>query len=61
MKTWASKPARGLYVAGELVDVDGVTGGFNFMHAWASGFGAGRDAARYLGESDDDETLPRGY
>ena len=52
MKTWASKPARGLYVAGELVDVDGVTGGFNFMHAWASGFGAGRDAARYLGESD---------
>jgi predicted Rossmann fold flavoprotein len=36
--TMQSKLAPGLYFAGEVMDVDGVTGGFNFQHAWTSGF-----------------------
>lgn len=41
LKTLESKLCPGLYLAGELLDVDGVTGGFNFQNAWASGFLAG--------------------
>ncbi|HVU95724.1 MAG TPA: NAD(P)/FAD-dependent oxidoreductase [Puia sp.] len=33
-----SRKAPGLYFAGEILDVDGVTGGFNFQHAWTSGW-----------------------
>ena len=33
-----SKLIPGLYFAGEIMDVDGVTGGFNFQHAWSSGY-----------------------
>jgi len=33
-----SKTMPGLFFAGEVVDVDGVTGGFNFQHAWTSGW-----------------------
>ncbi|MBV7533177.1 NAD(P)/FAD-dependent oxidoreductase [Chitinophaga sp. sic0106] len=36
--TMQSRIAPGLYFAGEVMDVDGVTGGFNFQHAWTSGF-----------------------
>ena len=36
---------RGLYLAGEILDVDGRIGGFNFQWAWASGFSAGKSAA----------------
>ncbi|KAA2243895.1 NAD(P)/FAD-dependent oxidoreductase [Chitinophaga agrisoli] len=36
--TMESKLARRLYFAGEVMDVDGITGGFNFQHAWTSGF-----------------------
>ena len=32
-----SKLQKGLYFAGEVMDVDGITGGFNFQHAWTSG------------------------
>lgn len=35
--TMMSKKVPGLYFAGEVLDVDGVTGGFNFQHAWSSG------------------------
>ncbi|MEB3245430.1 MAG: aminoacetone oxidase family FAD-binding enzyme [Vampirovibrionales bacterium] len=38
---YESKRCPGLYVVGELLDVDGVTGGFNFQNAWTSGFLAG--------------------
>ncbi|MBS2035022.1 NAD(P)/FAD-dependent oxidoreductase [bacterium] len=38
LKTMQSKLLPGLYLAGELLDVDGVTGGFNFQNAWASGY-----------------------
>jgi predicted Rossmann fold flavoprotein len=38
VNTMQSKKINGLYFAGEIMDVDGVTGGFNFQHAWTSGF-----------------------
>jgi predicted Rossmann fold flavoprotein len=40
-KTMASKICPGLYFAGEIIDVDGVTGGFNFQNAWTTGWLAG--------------------
>ncbi len=40
-----SRKVPGLYVAGELLDVDGITGGFNFQNAWASGYVAGEGLA----------------
>ena len=36
--TMESKLVNGLYFAGEIMDVDGVTGVFNFQHAWTSGW-----------------------
>jgi len=35
----------GLFFAGEFLNVDGVTGGFNFQSAWTTGFLAGRGIA----------------
>jgi predicted flavoprotein YhiN len=43
--TMESKINPGLYFAGEILDVDGVTGGFNFQHAWSSGWIAGKSIA----------------
>ena len=40
--TMQSRVVPGLYFAGEVLDVDGVTGGFNFQAAWTTGFVAGR-------------------
>ncbi len=37
-QTMESRLHGGLYFAGEVLDVDGITGGFNFQHAWASGW-----------------------
>lgn len=42
IKTMKSKPVPNLYFAGEVLDIDGVTGGFNFQAAWTTGFIAGR-------------------
>lgn len=39
------KKMSGLYVAGELLDIDGICGGYNLLFAWSSGFLAGNDAA----------------
>jgi predicted flavoprotein YhiN len=36
--TYQSRKLGGLYFAGEILDVDGITGGFNFQHAWTSGW-----------------------
>ena len=36
--TCQSRRVDGLYFAGEILDVDGITGGFNFQHAWTSGW-----------------------
>jgi predicted Rossmann fold flavoprotein len=40
--TMASKLVDGLYFAGEVLDVDGITGGFNFQNAWSTGFVAAK-------------------
>ena len=48
--TMASKLAQGLYFAGEVLDVDAYTGGFNLQIAWATGKAAGEAAARQGGE-----------
>ena len=45
-KTFESRIVPGLYFAGEVLDVDGVTGGFNFQNAWATGYLAGLALAR---------------
>lgn len=37
-ETMESKLVPGLYFAGEILNVDGITGGFNFQHAWSSGW-----------------------
>jgi hypothetical protein len=44
-QTMESRLRPGLFFAGELLDVDGITGGYNFQHAWTSGFIAGRAIA----------------
>ncbi len=36
--TMESKSCPGLHFAGEMMDIDGITGGFNFQHAWTSGW-----------------------
>lgn len=38
VNTMQSKLHPGLFFAGEIMDVDGITGGFNFQHAWTSGW-----------------------
>ena len=40
-----SKKIPNLFFAGEVMDVDGITGGFNFQHAWTSGFVAAKSIA----------------
>lgn len=41
-KTMESKLCPGLYFAGELLDIDGITGGFNFQACWTTGYIAGK-------------------
>ncbi|MEW6302097.1 MAG: NAD(P)/FAD-dependent oxidoreductase [Verrucomicrobiota bacterium] len=41
-KTMESRVCPGLYFAGELLDIDGITGGFNFQAAWTTGWIAGQ-------------------
>ncbi|PIF01049.1 MAG: aminoacetone oxidase family FAD-binding enzyme [Maribacter sp.] len=37
-KTYESKICKGLYLAGEVINVDAITGGFNFQNAWTGGY-----------------------
>jgi predicted Rossmann fold flavoprotein len=48
--TLMSRKVPNLYFAGEVLDVDGITGGFNFQHAWASGFIVAQTIAAAEGE-----------
>ena len=48
MKVMESKKVKNLYFAGEILNVDGVTGGFNFQNAWTGGYLAGSDIANSL-------------
>jgi len=50
-RTMESRVCPGLFFAGEVLDVDGVTGGFNFQAAWTTGFLAGRAMAEVSGGS----------
>ena len=43
--TLESKLVEGLFFAGEIIDIDGLCGGFNLQWAWSSGFVAGQNAA----------------
>ena len=43
--TMESRKVRGLYFAGEILDLDAVTGGFNLQIAWSTGWAAGKAAA----------------
>ncbi|MBP5492528.1 MAG: NAD(P)/FAD-dependent oxidoreductase [Clostridiales bacterium] len=45
-KTMQAKKAPGLFVVGELLDIDGDSGGYNLQNAWATGYVAGLSAAR---------------
>jgi len=49
-KTMESKLVPGLYFAGEILDIDGITGGFNFQNAWTTGWLAGQA----MGERGDE-------
>ena len=49
-KTMASKQVSGLFFAGEVMDVDAYTGGFNLQIAWATGRVAGESAAQFCNE-----------
>jgi predicted Rossmann fold flavoprotein len=46
-RTMQSKICPGLFFAGEVLDVDGITGGFNFQNAWTTGWLAGRALAGF--------------
>ena len=45
-KTMESKIVPGVYFAGELIDIDGMCGGYNLQWAWSSGYVAGKNAAK---------------
>jgi predicted Rossmann fold flavoprotein len=45
-RTLASRIVPGLYLAGEILDLDGLIGGYNFQAAWSTGWLAGQTAAR---------------
>ena len=47
--TMESKKVPGLYFAGEILDVDAYTGGFNLQIAWSTGYLAGLSAAQVDG------------
>lgn len=50
--TMMSKKTQGLFLAGEVIDVDAYTGGFNLQIAWCTGRVAGESAARYVEEEN---------
>jgi predicted Rossmann fold flavoprotein len=49
-RTMESRVCPGLFLVGEILDVDGRIGGFNFQWAWSSGFVAGNGLAKKFGE-----------
>ncbi len=46
MRAMRSKKVQNLFFAGEIIDLDGPTGGFNLQVCWSTGFLAGKNAAR---------------
>ncbi len=58
-ETMESRCVRGLYLAGELLDVDGICGGYNLQWAWATGCIAGKAAAAAKSEGRNGRTEKR--
>jgi predicted Rossmann fold flavoprotein len=48
VNTMQSKVMPNVFFAGEILDVDGITGGFNFQHAWTSGFIAAVGVGKFI-------------
>jgi hypothetical protein len=59
-KSMESRVCPGLYFGGELLDIDGLTGGFNFQAAWTTGWLAGRAMASPFGRESHDHVEPGG-
>lgn len=55
-KTMASKVLPGLYLAGEILDVDGYVGGYNLQAAWSTGWVAGTQAAGRAAAAERDRS-----
>jgi predicted Rossmann fold flavoprotein len=51
-KTMESRVCAGLFFAGECLDIDGITGGFNFQAAWTTGWIAGNAMAELVGRTE---------
>ena len=45
-KSMESLICPGIFFSGEVIDVDGITGGFNFQHCWTSGWLAGQAVSK---------------
>jgi len=59
MKTMESKRLPGLFFCGELINIDGITGGYNFMNCWSTGWTAGSSAAEHvLSLPEEENTIP---
>lgn len=52
-KTMGSKLVKGLFFAGEIIDVDAYTGGFNLQIAWSTGYSAGISSAEYCASPEE--------
>lgn len=50
-----SKLCKGLFMCGEIVDIDGDCGGYNLQWAWSSGFAASEGALKYLSDSSNEK------
>jgi predicted Rossmann fold flavoprotein len=59
-KSMESRICPGLFFAGELLDIDGITGGFNFQAAWTTGWIAGQAMAKKSQHPDDESAEKRG-
>ena len=55
-KTMRSKTISNLYFAGEIIDVDALTGGYNIQIALSTGYAAGKNAANAANTDDTEKT-----
>jgi hypothetical protein len=56
-RSMGSRLVPGLFIAGELLDLQAITGGYNLQEAFSTGFLAGRCAAEYVAKSSNDGRL----
>lgn len=52
VQTMQSKIAKGIFFAGEILNIDGITGGYNFQSAWTTGWIAAKGVVKQLGIRD---------